>query len=287
MQTVSAHTIASALPCRHADAHKGTFGNVAIIGGNTGMVGAALLAARAALFTGAGRIYLSFLASDAPSVDIMQPEIMCRPLVSVHQLSLNAIVIGPGLGKGSEALHQLGLCLANHTNSLLIDADGLNNIAANTYLQQQLSARQAPTVLTPHPSEAARLLNISTTQIQADRQAAACALAKRFNCCIVLKGTSSLCTNAQGDCTINTTGNVALATGGTGDVLSGVIGALLAQGVSPYDAAQLGVYLHGLAADTLVVRGIGPAGLTASELIPEIRYQLNQLYRQHHATKNE
>lgn len=286
MQTVTTHTMASALPYRNADAHKGTFGNVAIIGGNKGMVGAALLAARAALFTGAGRIYACFLASDAPSVDITQPEIMCRPLDSVHQLSLNAIVIGPGLGKDSKALHQLGLCLANQT-SLLIDADALNLIAMNIHLQQQLSCRQAPTVLTPHPSEAARLLNMSTAHVQADRQAAVYALAKRFNCDVVLKGAGSLCANQQGDCTTNPTGNVALASGGTGDVLSGVIGALLAQGVAPYDALQLGVYLHGLAADSLVAKGVGPAGLTASELIAEIRYQLNQLYRQHYASKNE
>lgn len=283
MINIQAEALAAHLPKRLPESHKGTFGNVGIIGGDTGMVGASLLAARAALYSGAGRIYVSFLADDAPSVDSMHPEIMCRSIKTLSSISLDTLVIGPGLGNSNSALQLLSQWLQNKL-PLFLDADALNLIAQHQALQQDVKSRNAITVMTPHPAEAARLLGSSTEAVQAGREQAALNIAKQFNCIAVLKGNNTLCASYNGHIAINHTGNVGLASGGTGDVLSGVIGALLAQGVSPYDAAQLGVYLHGLAADTLVARGIGPAGLTASELIPEIRYQFNQLYRTYHAS---
>ncbi len=285
MINIQAKALAIHLPKRLPESHKGSFGNVAIIGGDTGMVGAALLAARAALYLGAGRIYVSFLAENAPSVDSIHPEIMCRSIHALSSITVDALVIGPGLGNSNFALQLLSQWLQTKL-TLVLDADALNLIAQHQALQIDVQNRDAITVMTPHPAEAARLLGSSTEVVQADREQACLNIAKQFNCIALLKGNNTLCASHNGDIVINHTGNVGLASGGTGDVLSGVIGALLAQKLSAFEAAQLGVYLHGLAADKLVERGIGPAGLTASELIPEIRYQFNQLYRTYHASNH-
>jgi ADP-dependent NAD(P)H-hydrate dehydratase / NAD(P)H-hydrate epimerase len=263
-----------ALSRARQNVHKGTFGTLAIIGGNDGMVGAAILAARAALHLGAGKVWVGLAAKSPPAVDWVQPELMLRSAKSVLADEPDALVVGPGLGSDVGARALLALALA-HDVPLALDADALNLIAQDTKLAAAAAKRKAPTAITPHPAEAARLAGTTTTAIQSDRLGAALALAARFNAATVLKGAGSVLAFSDGTWAINASGNAGLASGGTGDVLAGMLGALLAQGV-PQDAAlKLAVCLHGAAADALVARGVGPLGLTASELAPAARALLN------------
>jgi ADP-dependent NAD(P)H-hydrate dehydratase / NAD(P)H-hydrate epimerase len=267
----------NSLPLRQIDSHKGTFGSVAIVGGDASMVGATLLSARAALFSGAGRIYAALLSPDAPSVDFLHPEIMFRlheDLIKLPQL--DCIVIGPGLGQSKEALEYLSFWLTQQV-PMLIDADALNLIAKHPHLAMLCKNRQAETVITPHAGEAARLLQSTSERIQEFRNQSALELACNLKATCVLKGPGTIIAHHDGNWCINSTGNVGLASGGTGDALSGVIGSLIAQGLSGFDAAKVGVYVHGAAADALVGRGVGPIGLTASDVIFEMRNVLNQL----------
>lgn len=265
---------ASALQPRPQNSHKGSYGDVIVLGGASGTVGAAILAARTAAKCGAGRV---FIASPHAAIayDHMQPELMCRSAQEMD-FAKGVIAAGPGLGMSRDAHDCLGKALASPL-PLVLDADALNLIAEEAGLQHRLRTRRAPSVITPHPLEAARLLGISTAEIQADRVAAACQLASQFHAIAVLKGSGSVVAQADGRVTINPTGNPALATAGTGDVLSGLCAALLAQGWSPDAAACGAVWLHGKAADDLVENGIGPIGMTATELIPAIRAALNRL----------
>ena len=266
-----------ALPPRGIDAHKGVFGSVAIIGGDTGMVGALLLAARAALLIGAGRVYVAAISTNAPSVDLTQPEIMLREPVALASLGqLDCVVIGPGLGQSHNALKLLEFWLERDV-PMLLDADALNLISAHPHLAMLTKNRTAATIITPHVGEAARLSKSDSTYIQANRTEVALKLAKDLHATCVLKGAGTICAHHDGNWFINTTGNPGLASGGTGDVLSGTIGGLIAQGLSGFDAAKLGVYVHGAAADALVAKGIGPVGITASEVAAEARNVINQL----------
>jgi hydroxyethylthiazole kinase-like uncharacterized protein yjeF len=266
-----------ALVPRKNDAHKGTFGSVAIVGGAASMVGAVLLSARAALFGGAGRVYAACLSADAPSVDMLHPEIMFRSPADLTKLKqLDSIVIGPGLGQSQVAVELLEFWLSQN-KVMLIDADALNLIAKHPYLAAICKNRRTETVITPHAEEAARLLGISSEDIQQNRTDSALKLTNALHTTCVLKGAGSIVAHHDGSCFVNSTGNVGLASGGTGDVLSGIIGSLLAQGVNALVAAKLGVYVHGAAADALVARGVGPAGLTASEVSIEARNIINLL----------
>lgn len=272
---LSSIKISQKLPKRAVDSHKGMNGSIAIIGGDKGMTGAALMAARAALLTGSGRTYLSFLDEQAPSVDMQHPEIMVRSPNELSQLKqLDCVVIGTGLGLSKAALTLLEFWLAQETK-LLIDADALNLIAEHEGLANALKKRQAETVITPHPGEASRLLKHAIELDQ--RIESALALAKSLHVTCVLKGAKSVIAHHDGRHFINTTGNAGLASGGTGDVLSGIIGSLMAQGLNGLDAASAGVYIHGAAADALVASGTGPIGLTASEVALAARNIINQL----------
>ena len=240
------------------------------------MVGAALLAGRAALKLGAGRTYVALLAENAPSADALQPELMLRTPEELLALShLNCLVVGPGLGKSKKAKEHLMASLETGV-PLVLDADALNLIGADVKLQRLLKKRNAPTILTPHPAEAARLTGVSIQEIQYDRVASATGIAKRFNCHVVLKGAGSICALPDGSWYINSTGNPGMASAGMGDVLTGMIAALIAQGLNAGGAMLLAVYLHGAAADDLVARGVGPAGSTASEVTDAARNLLNQ-----------
>ncbi len=263
-------------PPRSANSHKGSFGSVAILGGSTGMVGAALLAGRAALHLGAGRVYLGLLAQTAPPVDFSQPELMLRSPSELFTLKpLNCLVVGPGLGNSSEALSWLESAL-NSELTLVLDADALNLIALHPHLIKKLGHRNAYTILTPHPAEAARLLSTNTAAIQNDRMNAAYQIARQFNCYVVLKGAGSICCFPDGKRYLNTSGNPGLSTAGTGDVLTGMIGALIAQGLDTDQALLLAVYLHGAAADRLLQQNHGPLGMIASEIIVAGRILLNE-----------
>ncbi len=265
---------ANALHSRRQNSHKGSYGDVSVLGGAHGMEGAAVLAARAAANAGAGRVFIACVA-ESINYDSAQPELMYRRALDLD-FNSTTIVAGPGLGTSSEAHDFLVKALATH-KPLVLDADALNLIAVEAGLQQKLFARKAATLITPHPLEAARLLGITAAEIQADRLAAARALAKKYNAVTILKGSGSVIADPNGTTVISTSGNPALATAGTGDVLSGLCGALLAQNWPVWEAALAAVWLHGTAADNLVANGVGPIGLTASELIPEIRAALNQL----------
>jgi ADP-dependent NAD(P)H-hydrate dehydratase / NAD(P)H-hydrate epimerase len=263
---------------RPHNSHKGSYGDAIVVGGAHGMSGAAILAARTAAKCGAGRVFAAFVA-EAPAYDSEQPELMCR-LAQDVDFSRGTLILGPGLGTSPDARHLLAKALDADT-PLVLDADGLNLLAADTGLQDKLAARKRSVLLTPHPLEAARLLHVTAAQVQSDRLATARALSDRFNAIVILKGSGTVIAQPGGEIAINTTGNAGLATGGTGDVLAGVCGALLAQSWPAWHAALAAVWLHGHAADALVKEGIGPIGLTATELIPQIRTELNQLIRQY------
>jgi hydroxyethylthiazole kinase-like uncharacterized protein yjeF len=266
------------LRARRHNSHKGSYGNVAVIGGARGMSGAPILAARTALNSGAGRVYALFV-EDALANDPCQPELMCRAAADFDQRQAT-LVIGPGLGDSAPARTLLENAIASDS-ALLADADALNLLATDAALQSALAARQAAVILTPHPLEAARLLRTDIAEVQANRLAAARTMAAHFQAVVVLKGSGTVIAAPDGNAVINTTGNPALATAGTGDVLAGLCGALLAQGWPQWEAALAAVWLHGMAADVLVTEGCGPIGLTAAELIPAIRTALNRMVQHH------
>ncbi len=261
---------------RKANSHKGSHGSIAVAGGDHGMVGAALMAARMALYSGAGRVYVKLVGDDAPPFDVLHPELMLRE--SLDDVDATAVAIGPGLGHRDASLALLAKLLSS-APALCVDADGLNAIAKDDRLADLLRARTIPAVLTPHPLEAARLAKCDVRALQRDRVAAATSLARTLNAVVVLKGAGTVVAEPGGRWVVNATGNPALGTGGTGDVLCGLVGSLLAQKMAPAEAARAAVWLHGRAADDLVAAGVGPVGLTASELIPAIRAAINRTRR--------
>lgn len=262
---------------RRRNSHKGSYGSLAVIGGAAGMAGAALLAARAGLKLGAGRVFVGLL--QALAVDPLQAELMLRaPDDALAQAT--AAVVGPGLGESAAAVEILRRVLLSETgacNPLLLDADALNLLAAHPVLAARIARRAGSTLITPHPAEAARLLASSTDEVQADRVGAALKLAQRFKAHVALKGCGTVIAHHDGRWRINATGNPGLASGGSGDVLSGMAGALLAQGWPAAAALSCAVLLHGAAADVLAAADAGPIGIAAGELIPVARTLLNRL----------
>lgn len=246
---------------RPRNSHKGSFGSVAVVGGNTGMVGAALLAGRAALRLGAGRVYVDCIGAPEFRVDPLQPELMFRSLSGLR--NPGACIVGCGLGSDATAGNALRAALAVDA-PIVVDADALNLIAGDDALAAMCTQRTSPTVLTPHPLEAARLLRTDPAQVQGDRIGCACALAQRFNALVVLKGAGSIVARPQGPYGICPTGSPALASAGSGDVLAGMIGALLGQCESPLAAVHAAVWLHGAAADDFGA----DIGLAAGEIAP-------------------
>ncbi len=254
------------MPPRLHASHKGSYGDVAVIGGASGMQGAALLAARAALNAGAGRVFVGLLGGGMV-VDPMQPELMFRDVASLDFKTQTAVC---GCG-GGDAVWRILPRVLSTSEKLVLDADALNAIAVDASLQILLKARVKKnqlTILTPHPLEAARLLGTTTAQIQADRLSAAQSLAERFACTVILKGSGSIIASPERVPSINPTGDSRLATAGTGDVLAGICGAFLAQSKIPSDAAQRACWQHGaLASD----RPASERVLTASQLLLERR----------------
>jgi ADP-dependent NAD(P)H-hydrate dehydratase / NAD(P)H-hydrate epimerase len=249
------------LPARPHASHKGSYGDVAIVGGAPGMTGAALLAAGAALHAGAGRVFVSLLDGGSMTVDPTQPELMFRPLATLD-LRSSTVVCGCG---GGDAVRSVLAQVLSQAAHLVLDADALNAIASDTALQSLLLARSTrgyATLITPHPLEAARLLGSTTAQVQAHRLQAAQQLAERFACTVVLKGAGSIIAAPGQVACINSSGNAKLASAGTGDVLAGVAGSYLANNSSAFDAACAAVYVHGRVADQWPT----PAPLTASAL---------------------
>lgn len=269
------NSLPARLPSRHADCHKGDFGAVGVLGGAPGMGGAALLAGRAALACGAGRVYLGLL-DERIALDPTSPELMIgAPDRMLALPSPACLVAGPGLGSSSAAREWLQSVLSLE-HALLLDADALNLIARDKALLDPIRGRAAPTLITPHPGEAARLLDESTASIQADRERAIDRLVELTGATVVLKGAGTLVKHPGGTAWRNATGNPGMAAPGMGDVLSGIVAALLVQGMAAEQAARTGVWLHGAAADAAVSAGAGPVGLMASEVIFSARRLLNQ-----------
>jgi hydroxyethylthiazole kinase-like uncharacterized protein yjeF len=273
-----AAALPEALRRRVRNVHKGTFGTLGIVGGAAGMTGAPLLAGRAALHAGAGKVWIGFAAAEHPAVDWGQPELMLRGATRVLGAGADALVCGPGLGTDGGAADLLGRAVAEPV-PLVLDADALTLLAPRPDLAQAVAARAAPTLATPHPAEAARLLGKTVAEVQADRLVAARAIAEMLRASVVLKGAGSVLAHPDGTWDVNASGNPALASAGTGDVLAGFAGAFLAQGVDAKTALRLAVCLHGAAADACVAAGRGPVGLTAGELVPAARTLLNDASR--------
>ncbi|MBL8520026.1 MAG: NAD(P)H-hydrate dehydratase [Betaproteobacteria bacterium] len=275
-------SMAALIPSRPHASHKGSFGSVGLIGGAEGMVGAAVLAARAALMMGPGKVYAGIAARDVPAYDPINPEMMLRRAEElVEDSAITALAIGMGLGIDKTAPRLVAAALSRDI-PMVLDADALNLIASNPSIGAAFRAKTAGVphqslsfILTPHPGEAARLLAVPTQDVEADRVAAALRVAAQFNALVVLKGSGSVIASPSGHYFINPTGNAGMASGGMGDALSGMIAAFLAQGLPAWAAAQLAVYLHGAAADACIEHGMAPHGLTASEVIFEARSLLN------------
>jgi hydroxyethylthiazole kinase-like uncharacterized protein yjeF len=270
--------LAAALPAvlarRVRNVNKGTFGTLGIVGGSEGMAGALILAGRAAMRIGAGKVWLGFLMADPPKFDTGMPELMLRHAGAVLDAQPDALVVGPGLGTSDAARSLLMRALALQI-PLAVDADALNLIARDPALLAATQARGAPTLATPHPGEAARLLGADVADVQNDRMGASRELASRLAANVVLKGAGSVLAHPDGTWDINASGGPALATAGSGDVLCGLLGALLAQQLDARTALRYAVCLHGAAADALVAQGRGPLGVTASELPDAARALLN------------
>jgi hydroxyethylthiazole kinase-like uncharacterized protein yjeF len=245
-------------------------GSLGILGGAAGMCGAALLAGRAALKLGAGRVYVGLLEEDSVRLDYGSPELMIRHADDVFGQELDALVVGPGLGESERAETLVGAALASDI-ACVLDADALNLISENEDLRKACARRSAETLLTPHPAEAARLLACTVAEVQHDRVKAAKILAENLRASVVLKGNGSVIVARDGHWFINASGNPGMASAGMGDALSGILGALLAQRYTGESSLVLGVHLHGAAGDALAQDGIGPVGMTASELIDAAR----------------
>jgi len=269
-QLIDRCAVAGLLPARPRDSSKGRFGSVVIVGGARGMAGAALLAARGAQASGAGKV--SIISPDDPVFDPGQPQLMSRP-ASAGFGPAKVLVTGCGLGTGPESCklfeQAVGQALAQ-----VLDADALNLLSMQTL---PTGPRHAPTVLTPHPLEAARLLGTDVAAIQADRIASAREIARRWDALTVLKGAGTVIAAADGRWAILESGGPALASAGSGDVLAGVIGGLMAQSLGAWDAAVLGCWAHAAAADTWSSASRWPAGLSAAALPDLVRSALSSL----------
>jgi hydroxyethylthiazole kinase-like uncharacterized protein yjeF len=272
---------------RQPHEHKGHAGKVLIIGGATGMAGSVLLSGRAALHAGAGWVMIGFLDERAIAVLSDQPELMLSQASKemIEQAQADVIAIGPGLGQSADA-HDLLSQVLQSSALLIIDADGLNLIAGDPELLKQLKHRPSmSTVITPHPGEAARLLNTTAEQVQINRPLAIDQLVALTGAIVVLKGQHTLIKSPQltlqsdEPTQVCLKGHPGMGVAGMGDVLTGVIAAIVSQGIkhniNPYEASCLAVELHASAADSLLNQGIGPIGLTPSEVIKEIRNLIN------------
>lgn len=290
---IRAEDVAALLPARDRDAHKGAFGHVLIAGGSRGMSGALCLAGRAALRCGVGLATLAAPLSSQPVVAGFAPEAMTlalperegMPTEEAARLAADranrcsAVCIGPGLGRGEDAARFVFALAAQCERPIVVDADALNAIAAEPERWRPASRE---TVLTPHPGECARLLGTSVAEVQSDRLGAVRLLASRYRAVAVLKGASTLVADGRENAgeatpiTVNTTGNPGMATGGSGDALTGVIGAFLAFGLPAYEAAAAGVYVHGRAGDLAAAR-LGVDGLLAGDIAEAVGAVLAEL----------
>ncbi len=285
---ITAEWVWSTLPIRKAESNKGTYGKVLLVAGSMRYRGAAALCAEGAARSGAGIVTL---AAIEPVLDVVLPrlpEVCLLPMeqgfhgnIAVENLdtllkqakSSSVLAIGPGLGICEDTLSLVPDLLTQSPVPVVLDADGLNIAARQDTLPHPCNA---PLILTPHPGEMARLTGLSIEEVQSSRESVAAGYARANRCVVVLKGSRTLIAGPEGDVYENTTGNPGLARGGSGDVLTGIIAALLAQKLSPLEAAACGVWLHGAAADRAAKR-LGQYGM----LPHDIFYDLGQLFAEH------
>jgi ADP-dependent NAD(P)H-hydrate dehydratase / NAD(P)H-hydrate epimerase len=256
---------------RKRDAHKGDFGRLLVIGGDVGLMGAPRIAAMGAARVGAGLVTCATRDEHDEFMSVEYPEIMNLGIISTEELSAQiqrstAVVIGPGLGKSPWSAAKYNTVMVT-TKPMVLDADGLNQLA-------QAPQHRDHWVLTPHPGEAARLLETDTEVVQRDRIAAAKKLQEKYGGVIVLKGADTLVVNQQGDVKKCVHGNPGMASGGMGDLLAGMVGGLISQGMPLDIAAECGVCLHAAAGDMSAKRG-GERGMLATDLLPFVRKLVN------------
>jgi len=275
---LEAADVAPLFPRRPRDAHKGTYGHLLVLAGSVGKTGAAALCARAALRSGVGLVTVGTAASAQPTVAALSLEAMTEPLPETGARTVamkaretivalaearTAVAIGPGLGLDDETRALARVLVATLPRPMVVDADALTALADHLDV---LGDARTPRVLTPHPGEMARLIGASVADVQRDRLGVARAFATTHGVHLVLKGARTLIAGPDGRVLINPTGNAGMASGGTGDVLTGILGALLARGIEVARAVPAGVYLHGLAGDVAAER-VGEEALIASDVI--------------------
>ncbi len=266
---------------RKVDSHKGDYGKVFALAGSVGMTGAAYLCSQGALFSGSGLVTLGIPESLNAIMETKLIEVMTLPLPETKEQTISlkakdkildfvekcdAVMMGPGLGQQHDTGLLIKALLHEIKKPVVLDADGLNLLGQDIVL---INEREVPTVLTPHPGEMARLIGKSIEAVQKDREAIAKKFAKETGAIVCLKGHRTVVADPSGNVYINDTGNSGMATGGTGDVLTGMITSFIGQGLEPFSAAVSAVYLHGLAGD-LAVEEIGPFSLTATDVLAYI-----------------
>jgi len=285
---VTPELVRSCLPPRPADAHKGSSGHLLVVAGSTGKTGAAAMTCMSALRVGAGLVTLGVAESLNPVLEVQMLEAMTAPLPEsrtgvLGESAFDAIeklipgkkclALGPGLGQAPETGELVRHIIQASKIPVVVDADGLNNLAGRIEILQKA---KAPVILTPHPGEMARLINSDTRRIQQDRLTCAREFATQFKVHLVLKGARTVIAHPDGRVFINPTGNPGMAAGGMGDVLTGMIAGLVCQGASPGAAAQAAVYLHGAAADSLV-ETVGPYGYLAGEVMQAVPGEIKKI----------
>jgi len=259
------------LPKREKETHKGDYGRVLIVAGSSGMLGAGILASRSALRTGSGLVYLAVPKELKDIANIATPEVIVKSFDDIDSIKPDVIVIGPGLSTSKNAKSITEKILLSSKVPLVIDADALNTTDVHF-----LNFIKAPFIITPHPKELERLIDVPASEIQKNREFIAKNTAKKINGIIVLKGSNTVVADKRGNIYINKTGNPGMATAGSGDVLSGIIASFIGQGIEIFLAAKIGVNVHGLAGD-LACKEMGEYGLIASDIIDHLPKALLKL----------
>lgn len=285
---MSAKRFKGIIPPRRLNSHKGDYGHVLILAGSIGLTGAAYLASRACILSGSGLVTLGIPEGLNSLMEVKLTEVMTKPLVQTKQISLSlqalpqikkilpeidALAIGPGLSQNYQTRKLIQKLLPIVKQPLVVDADGINALNGHLKLLGNLKTK---VVLTPHPGELSRLLNLSIEEIQKARGKIAKNFARKYNLVLVLKGHRSVVASWAGQVYVNQTGNPGMASAGCGDVLTGIIAAFLGQGIEPFLAAKLGVYLHGLAGD-YAAREKGQISLIASDILDKLPQALKSV----------
>ncbi|MDP2942720.1 MAG: NAD(P)H-hydrate dehydratase [Candidatus Omnitrophota bacterium] len=269
------------LPKRRPDTHKGDYGHVFVIAGSVGMTGAATLTSMGALLSGSGLVTLGIPKSLNPILEVKLTEVMTKPLPETDDQTLsegafskilkfaekaNCVAIGPGLSRNFSTEKLVKELVVSLDKPMVLDADGINALEGEASI---LNSAKAPIVITPHPGEMARLVSLSRDAIVKVKEKVAKNFANKYNVVCVLKGHRTVVADPKGKIYVNLTGNPGMASGGVGDVLTGMIASFIGQGIKPFDAARLGVFLHGLAGD-LAAREKGEVSLIASDLLNKL-----------------